>query len=404
MPRTNPFNPTAPIEPHYFAGRRSELQIVLSALHQTSSGSQQNVLITGERGIGKSSLALWGRFVAASPNVITKTNYQFASAYYTLDDKQTIADICQGVIDKLNAQLPKGLSDKFIERIRKLDLSVKVNLGIGVEIGGKRAKDPDAISIRADFVKYLEETWREISPLGYQGILLIVDELNKIDPKENLGAFFKKISEDLISDGFRNIMFFAVGLPWVEDKIFEDDSSATRIFSHVILGPMDEAESGEIIDKALDGTGVSLEQRAKETIISWAGGYPYFLQRMCFDCFEENTDNLIDNGDMIVGVTKSLDQFDRAFFGRVLRDFEGKNYQKIIETLSESNSNDGITATEIERDCKVRNVAQYLPRLQKDGIITSPKKGRHKLASPAFALYVSIEKSVGRWKKKAEST
>lgn len=393
----NPFNPSAPIEPTYFAGRKSELQLILRALQQTSSGSQQNVLITGERGIGKSSLALWGRYIAQQPNVLHNTNFAFATAYYTLDENDSIATFCHGLVKKLHAQLKSGLSDRFFEKIKQLDCSIKLDFWFGsTEIAAKKGNETS--KIREDFVKILEELWNEIRS-DYHGMLLIVDEVNKIDKRENLGAFFKKVSEDLVSDGFRSIMFCLVGLPWIEDKIFEDDSSAACIFSHVVLGPMASSEASEVIGTALANTGISIEDRARTLLIDWSGGYPYFLQRMCFDSFEINSDDQITSDDVIMGVSESLTQFDRAFFGRVLRELEGKNYQKIIETLSDCAEGDSMTASQMEKRCKVRNVAQYLPKLQKDGIVASPRKGRYELSSPVFKLYVQIERQVGRWKK-----
>lgn len=371
----NPFNPTAPIDPEYFAGRHHEIEIILRALNQTRHGSQQNVLVTGERGIGKSSLALLARYIAQEPRGDWQTDCKFATGYYTLDDKDTVGDCCQGAIEQLNRTIRPSLTDRFFEKIRQLDCSIKLNFWFGsteIEPRGKVRSDTDAAKIRKDFVKILEALWDELKGSGYNGILIVLDELNKIKTKENLGAFFKKVSESLVSDGYRKTMILAVGLPWLEQKIAEDDLSAVRVFEHVALDPMRPSESQEVVDKALAGTGVSISDDARARLVDWAGGYPYFLQQMCFDSFEADTDQLIDVADVNSGVSRSLTQFDRMFFGRVLREVEGKNYQKIIEALAPEDS--GMPVGVLQRESGVKGVGQYLPKLLKDGVITSPKK------------------------------
>ena len=57
MINLNPFKPGSPVPPGTFAGRARELTQVQKAIFQTSYQSPQNVLITGERGIGKTSIA-----------------------------------------------------------------------------------------------------------------------------------------------------------------------------------------------------------------------------------------------------------------------------------------------------------------------------------------------------------
>ena len=56
MQKINPFKPNSPVPVGLFAGRIAEINSLIQGLHQTSHGQNANFLITGERGIGKSSL------------------------------------------------------------------------------------------------------------------------------------------------------------------------------------------------------------------------------------------------------------------------------------------------------------------------------------------------------------
>ena len=56
MARINPFRPNSPINPGMFVGRVGELEKLEAALLQTKAGQPTNFMLTGERGIGKTSL------------------------------------------------------------------------------------------------------------------------------------------------------------------------------------------------------------------------------------------------------------------------------------------------------------------------------------------------------------
>ena len=48
----SPFTPGSPVPVELFAGRAQQIQEVDNYLKQTASGRQENVFLTGDRGIG----------------------------------------------------------------------------------------------------------------------------------------------------------------------------------------------------------------------------------------------------------------------------------------------------------------------------------------------------------------
>ena len=56
--RINPFNPQQPAKSDFFIGREPEITAFEKFLRQTISGSPMNMSITGNRGIGKTSLLI----------------------------------------------------------------------------------------------------------------------------------------------------------------------------------------------------------------------------------------------------------------------------------------------------------------------------------------------------------
>jgi len=62
--KQSPFTPGRPVQPEYFVARIKEIQRLERAIKQTVSGRNENIFITGQRGIGKSSLAGFIKYVA----------------------------------------------------------------------------------------------------------------------------------------------------------------------------------------------------------------------------------------------------------------------------------------------------------------------------------------------------
>ena len=63
-PKESPFTPGRPVQPEYFVARIKEIQRLERAIKQTVSGRNENIFITGQRGIGKSSLAGFIKYLA----------------------------------------------------------------------------------------------------------------------------------------------------------------------------------------------------------------------------------------------------------------------------------------------------------------------------------------------------
>jgi hypothetical protein len=402
--RPNPFTPNIPIDPRYFAGRKSEIEIIVRALTQTGAGSQQNILVTGERGIGKSSLALLARHIGAQPRPDWGTQCRFITAYYTLDDNEGVAACCRGLVEKLRENAGGSLVKRLVQKLKDLDYSLKFDFWfLKTEVGSKaEAKgEGDSAGLRRDFVRILKALWDEISGENYNGILLIVDELNKINKADNLGAFFKKVSEELVTDGYRNIMFFVLGLPWIESKLTKDDASVVRIFEHVELDLMPATESEEVITKALDGTGIEIEPQALQELIHWSEGHPYFLQQMCFDCVAADSDGNLDVDDFFKGATASLKQFGRMFFAKAMRDLNAAA-QGVVQALAADESGEGLSNAELKARTTTRKLAACLAELEKEGLIKRANNKRYKLSSRALMLYVRITERSKEWQKDAE--
>ena len=81
----NPFTPGIPVPAELFAGRTQQIQQVRNYLNQTASGRLENLFLTGDRGIGKSSFASIIRRIAEDEHDITSVHLHLGSVN-TIDE------------------------------------------------------------------------------------------------------------------------------------------------------------------------------------------------------------------------------------------------------------------------------------------------------------------------------
>lgn len=76
--RYNPFNPQLPARPNFFVGREPEITEFEKYLIQTTHGSPMNMSITGNRGMGKTSIMMKFEQIATDQGclVVRLSNYE----------------------------------------------------------------------------------------------------------------------------------------------------------------------------------------------------------------------------------------------------------------------------------------------------------------------------------------
>jgi predicted GTPase len=86
MPKINPFRPNSPVNPGMFVGRLNESDKLENHLLQTLAGRPVNFLLTGERGIGKTSLLIYLKEIATGAISVQERNLSFLVIETDIDE------------------------------------------------------------------------------------------------------------------------------------------------------------------------------------------------------------------------------------------------------------------------------------------------------------------------------
>ncbi|MCP4383774.1 MAG: ATP-binding protein [Hyphomicrobiales bacterium] len=107
MQKYNPFRPDKIVPPGMFYGRVEEIEYIEHCLLQAKHNNSKHFIIDGERGIGKSSLFLYTRYVATGSVEIASG--EFAN-FVTVDVSLTEDDSWYSIVRKIASSLESELN------------------------------------------------------------------------------------------------------------------------------------------------------------------------------------------------------------------------------------------------------------------------------------------------------
>lgn len=217
----------------FFSGRREQMTKAIGIVYQPG----RHILLYGERGVGKTSLA----------RVLVDTQHN--DGYWTLKTQTINCDP----------------SDDFTTLWRKVFRVLPFS-----EHQGK--------------LLYLNEVLEEgeLVPddirealANYQNSVLIaldeVDQLRDPDARSLLAATIKTLS-----DHSENVTLMLIGVAKTADELIEEHRSIIRALVPIQMPRMSNTEIHEIIDRGLQALGMTIDESALKAVALFARGFPYY--------------------------------------------------------------------------------------------------------------------------------
>ncbi|WP_146242835.1 AAA family ATPase [Curtobacterium sp. MCBD17_019] len=332
----NAFQPSTEVDdPSRFAGRTREVQGLTEALHVDGSVP----LIYGQRGLGKSSLALQAtRIAQGDPELLAQMNL----SHLQLDPDQyflTFHVTCTDQIDSTEALLQllvnaveavdmdsgdPQTARRLVDRTSRRRLTIKF-----FEVESVKRFETEAQ--RANYLDLtLEEKLTTICELltrHYgQPVLFVIDELDRMQNSGGLAAFLKANSTE-------NLKFLLVGIAANHSELLADHQSLARKLAPIEVRTMAAAELRGIIDRVENylheiGHPLVFTNEAKSKLVQISGGFPWFVhvvgQTALLTAFDEK--------DEVV----SLDAVDSAVHSLVHNRFAQEYSDKYQQAVRDS--------------------------------------------------------------------
>lgn len=312
MARVNPFKPHSPVSPGMFVGRVDQLKAMEQSLIQTRARSPKNFMLTGERGIGKSSLLRYFKHVAQGRIQVQGEKVNFLVIEADIDEMTTVP----GFIAKIQLALERELAKTEQARAfmaRAWDFIKRIEAG-GFAL--KEQQPNEAIEVLLDqFAHSLASTANRICDpenktvfgTTYDGVVLLIDEADNAKDDLPLGAMLKLLSERLQKHECECVMVGLAGLTGLRGVLRASHPSSLRLFEELPVDTLSPEEVGRVIDRALEHAEqenkeeTRIDDAARAALISFAEGYPHFIQQFGYCAFAADEDGLIDIEDVKAG-------------------------------------------------------------------------------------------------------
>lgn len=385
------------VSPFMFSGRTDELAALDRALVQTKHGNPQHFLITGERGIGKSSLLLYLQYLAKGDIDFLSGKFSFLTVSVDLEPTTTYEEL----IKKIGAEFQRVVASqaKLKEMARNVWEFVQRWEFAGVKYNSKDvAAEPHQL---LDDLVYTISGAAETFGQEIDGILILIDEADKPPVETNLGEFSKLFTERLAKRGCNKVALGLAGLPETLDKLKASHESSLRVFETLILKPLSEEDCISVIRKGLAlikkevGLEVTATPDAEKRIAELSDGYPHFIQQFAYCAYEQDVDNNITSEDVDSGATckhGALEQLGtRYFHGLYFEQINSDEYRGVLRFMAEHDTK-WVTKEEIRKAVQLKQttLSNAISAMKTRHIIIAQdgKAGVYRLPTSSFAAWI----------------
>lgn len=238
------FSPAAPINHRdLFAGRLSQLSGVLDAVQERG----RHVVIYGERGVGKTSLASVLAAMAEAGHIVARVNCQ---------TNDTFAKILERLLSRIKLDR-ETLAPGF--RGAKTRNTVTAAQSF---LGGNSAVDADDIRDALDALS------------TFAPVLLVIDEFDRLESRQvhhEIADLLKALSDDSVP-----VTIMIVGVADDVNELINEHLSVERNLKQVLMPRMSHEELLDVLQRGCAKAGIEMEVDARHRIASLSQGLPHY--------------------------------------------------------------------------------------------------------------------------------
>jgi len=401
--RINPFKPGSPVPIGMFAGRVAELKKFELGFLQARAGEPMNFLITGDRGIGKSSLLLYQAAVARGQiESWNREKFRFCVVSLQISEKTDVITFLKALENSIRREVGKtevvrkflGDTWEFIQRVKVMDSSID-----------RAQRESQEELVLADFCQSFAATVNRITQPGQEdrrdGLIVIIDEADNASPDLRLGYLLKTMSESLQREGCDHVSFVVAGLPETVEKLRQSHESSVRIFEPMQIRELLDSDRKWVISRGIEHANkinvekIEISDEALDQIALLSEGYPHFIQQFGFSAFAAATGETITNDDVTSSAfgaggaieTIGIKYYQSDFYSKIKSD----EYRQVLKIMA-ARGNEWVRKSEIRAEFngnegRLSNAIQALTSrriIQKD----TGRDGVYRLQQRGFALWI----------------
>lgn len=274
---TNPYTPNAGAEPEAIVGRDDQLESFDLLLARLSRGrSEQSMIITGLRGVGKT--VLLGQFRTKSLEREWVVVELEVSKHDEAEFRRDLASRLQAALLELSPRT--RWTDRFTHAAAVLtSFTVSVD-AVGTWSAGWDVNAVEGFADHADLSMDLTDVFLALGAAAKerdQGVVLLLDEIQFLS-KSQLGALIEALHK--MVQRKLPITMVGAGLPQIAELAGDAKSYAERLFKFPRIENLSAPDAKAAFVRPAAEEGTSYSGDALDEAVRVTGGYPYFVQEL----------------------------------------------------------------------------------------------------------------------------
>lgn len=384
----SPFYPGQPVPVDFFTGRFNEIQRIIRSIKQVELGKPQAVFLTGEYGIGKSSLAGFLKFYA-------EKNNRILGIHVLLGGAETLGDVAEKTVEAvLKQQIYEESRAEKVRNFLSKYIGQQSLFGLNINLEALKA---DAPGLSHGYLPFLRDLLDRLKNDNIKGLMLILDEINGITQNKQFSHFIKGlIDENALSQSPLPLMLMLCGVEERREDMIKHHQPIERIFDVIEIKPMDDSEMKEFFNKTFNSVNMRVEETALTSLCSYSAGFPKLMHIIGDNIFWVNQDSLVDAGDAISGILSAAEEIGKKFVDQqVLSALRSNDYRSILAKLAKENFDLSFKKGAIEKgltESEKKKFHNFLQRMKKLGLLKAgDEKGEYIFTSRLARLYVRFK-------------
>jgi hypothetical protein len=387
MKEYSPFTPGNPVPIEFFVGRRHQISEILKYANQTTSGKLESVFLSGDRGIGKSSLASIIRYYLQKEK-------NFLGIHTFLGGVDQLNELVRRVFENIyNASNKKRwfgkISDYFGNYVEKVGI-------FGIDVVFKPT-NKDLAEIVKNFPRALHSITEKIKS-DKKALFIILDDINGFCRRPDFANWYKSFVDYVATQQLDFPVFLMlIGLPEIRDALSQHQPSLLRIFRVVEIDKLTDGEVSEFFKKAFDSVDIRVEKEAMQFITRFASGLPILMHEIGDAVFWRTTDDNVTQEIAVQGVLEAADRIGKKYLDpKVYRAIRSERYRSILRKIGE-NLKPGFHKKDILEKLKKKEQKvfdNFLKRMMDLGIIIKnieEGRGHYKFVNDLYSIYIWLE-------------
>ncbi len=373
-----------PIE--FFVGRIREIERLRSMVNAGTQGKFRIGFVSGERGIGKSSLASFVRHLSEHES-------QVAGCHVFLGGVEDLKEMLRRTFDRL---LKESMDKPWHEQIKNFfgNHVRKVGLfGVTLELS---LKDSDLSTLAHDFVPTVTRLLDSLK--GHKSTLfLVLDDINGLAGSEVFANWLKS-TVDEVSTSRRKIplCILVVGLEERRQELVAKQPSLARVFELIDIAPWSDDEAMDFYRKSFDAVGARIAESDMQQLVRLTGGLPVLAHEIGDAVWRTARGPGIESREVREGILTAAEVIGRKLLEpQVFSAIRSERYRSILRKMSDEFRRRFRRSELMERltgeEKKVMD--NFLQRMKRLGALeTDPEtKGGYQFPNLLHALYFWME-------------